>query len=207
MPLPEDDKMPKYEYFVQFDPVVYYQPYRAVMDLILPYWCNRDEYTGEEVADLLRQVYNHLSPCIAALEHEALIDSHVGMAIHNWVTRIHDALPRQFHISDWYCTIARMAPEVRSLHVLTHLSPNAPFPGEDGFNMNDPLTSLESYLLQCTITEGALLQPGLVTNNEDFPGHVFDWFPTPLPDAAEDKEVIIFKSPPKKESFSAPACP
>ncbi|PBK87893.1 hypothetical protein ARMGADRAFT_1085228 [Armillaria gallica] len=86
------------------------------------------------------------------------------------------------------------------------LGPSALFPGEDGFNMDDPLTPLESYLLQRTIPEGALLQPGLVTNNEDFPGHVFDHFPTPLPDAAEDKEVIVFESPPKKESLSTPAC-
>ena len=60
MPVPEDDEMPKYEYFMQFDPVVYYWPYRAIMDLILPYWRNKDEYTGEEVADLLKQVSNHL---------------------------------------------------------------------------------------------------------------------------------------------------
>ncbi|PBK95932.1 hypothetical protein ARMGADRAFT_1028180 [Armillaria gallica] len=199
MPIPEDDKMPKYKYFVQFNPVVYYQPYRAVMDLILPYWRNKDEYTGEEVADLLRQIYNHLSPCIATLEHEALIDSHVGMAIHNWVMHIHDALPRQFHISDWHCTITHMASEV-----LIRLSPNMPFPGEDGFNMDDPLTPLESYLLQHTVPEGALLWPGLITNNDDFPGHVFDRFPTLLPDAAEDKEVIVFKSPPKKEPLSTP---
>ena len=65
-PVPEDDEMPKYEYFVQFDPVVYYRPYRAVMDLILPYWRNKDEYTGEEVADLLKQVSNHLV-CISLL--------------------------------------------------------------------------------------------------------------------------------------------
>ncbi|PBK92333.1 hypothetical protein ARMGADRAFT_1081118 [Armillaria gallica] len=206
-PIPEDNNMPKYEYFVQFDPVMYYQPYRAVMDLILPYWHNKDEYTGEEVANLLRQVYNHLSPCIATLEHEALIDSHVGAAIYNWVMHIHDALLHQFHISDWHHTIARMAPEVCPLHVLTHLLPNVPFPGEDGFNMDDPLTPLESYLLQHAVPEGALLQPGLVANNEDFPGHVFDWFLTPLPDAAEDKEVIVFKSPPEKESLSTPAHP
>ncbi|PBK98299.1 hypothetical protein ARMGADRAFT_1075163 [Armillaria gallica] len=206
-PVPEDDKMPKYEYFVQFDPVMYYQPYRAVMDLILPYWCNKDEYTGEEVADLLKQVHNHLSPRIAALEHEALIDSCVGAAIHNWVTRIHDALPHQFHISDWHRTIACMAPEVRPSHVLTRLSPNAPFPREDGFNMDDPPTPLESYLLQRAVPEGALLRPGLIANNEDFPGHVFDWFPTLLPDTAEDEEVIVFESPPKKEPLSTPARP
>ncbi|PBK94911.1 hypothetical protein ARMGADRAFT_1078783 [Armillaria gallica] len=207
MPIPEDDEMPKYEYFVQFDLIVYHQPYHAVMDLILPYWCNKDEYTGEEVADLLRQVHNHLSPHIATLKHEALIDSRVGMAICNWVTCIHDALPRQFRISDWHCTIARMAPEVCPLHVLTCLSPNAPFPGEDGFNMDDPLTPLESYLLQCAIPEGALLRPGLIANNKDFPGHVFDQFPTLLPDAAEDEEVIVFESPPKNEPLITPARP
>ncbi|PBK99299.1 hypothetical protein ARMGADRAFT_1074178 [Armillaria gallica] len=151
MPIPEDNEMPKYEYFVQFNPVMYYQPYRAVMDLILPYWRNKDEYTGEEVADLLRQVHNHL--------------------------------------------------------VLTCLLPNMPFPGEDGFNMDDPPTPLESYLLQRAIPEGALLWPGLISNNEDFPGHIFDQFPTPLPDAAEDKEVIVFESPPKKESLSTPTRP
>ncbi|PBL04602.1 hypothetical protein ARMGADRAFT_1071039 [Armillaria gallica] len=207
MPIPEDDKMPKYKYFMQFDSVVYYQPYHAVMDLILPYWCNKDEYSGEEVANLLKQVYNHLLPCIAALKHKALIDSRIGMAICNWVMCIHDALPRLFHISDWHHTIARMVPEVHPSHVLTHLLPNAPFPGEDGFNMNDPLTPLESYLLQCAVPEGALLRPGLVTNNEDFPGHVFNRFPTPLPDTAEDKEVIVFKSPPKKKSLSTPVHP
>ncbi|PBK84298.1 hypothetical protein ARMGADRAFT_1088538 [Armillaria gallica] len=109
MPVREDDKMPKYEYFMQFNPVMYYWPYHTVMDLILPYWCNKDEYTGEEVADLLSQVYNHLSPCIATLEHEALIDSHVGVAIRNGVKHIHDALPCQFCISNWHRTFARTA--------------------------------------------------------------------------------------------------
>ncbi|PBK97948.1 hypothetical protein ARMGADRAFT_1027331 [Armillaria gallica] len=168
-PIPEDDEMPKYKYFVQFDPIV-------------------DEYTGEEVANLLRQVYNHLV-------HISLLLSshHCHSALHNWVMHIHDALPSQFRISNWYCTIAHMVPE-----------PNAPFPGEDGFNMDDPLTPLESYLLQHAIPEGALLRLGLVANNKDFPGHVFDRFPTPLPDTAEDEEVIVFESPPKKESFSTP---
>ncbi|PBK84297.1 hypothetical protein ARMGADRAFT_1088537 [Armillaria gallica] len=69
------------------------------------------------------------------------------------------------------------------------------------------MTPFKSYLLQRAVPEGALLWPGLVTNNEDFPGHVFDWFSTPLPDAAEDKEVIAFKSPPKKESLSTLAHP
>ncbi len=73
--------------------------------------------------------------------------------------------------------------------------------------MDDPLTPLESYLLQHAVPEGALLQPGLVANNKDFPGHIFDWFPTPLPDAAEDEKVIVFESPPKKESLSTPAHP
>ncbi|PBK82080.1 hypothetical protein ARMGADRAFT_1038859 [Armillaria gallica] len=196
-PIPENDKMLKYRYFVQFDPIVYYQPYHAVMDLILPYWHNKDEYTGEEVADLLRQL-----PHIATLEHEALIDSCVGVAICNWVMHIHDTLPHQCCISNWHYTVAHMAPEV-----LTCLSPNAPFPREDGFNMDDLPTPLESYLLQCTVPEGALLRPGLVANNKDFPGHVFDCFPTLLPDAADEEEVIIFKSPPKKESLSTPAHP
>ncbi|PBK79663.1 hypothetical protein ARMGADRAFT_1092928 [Armillaria gallica] len=192
MPIPEDDKMPKYEYFVQFDPIMYYQPYHAVMDLILPYWRNKDEYTGEEVADLLQQVHNHLSPRIATLEHEALIDSCIGMAIRNW------------RLALYYRSYGA---EVHPSHVLTRLSPNAPFPGEDGFNMDDPPTPLESYLLQCAVPEGALLWPGLIANNEDFPGYVFDRFPTPLPDAAEDEEVIVFESPPKKEPLSTPTRP
>lgn len=146
------------------------------------------------------------------------------------MTRIHDALPRQFRISDWHRTVARMTPETRPSHVsslsppfsflysfsdlsfarvqvLTRLSPNAPFPGEDGFNMDDPPVPLESYLLQRAVPEGARLRPGLVANNEDFPGHVFDRFPTPLPDAAEDEEVLVFESPQKKESLSTPARP
>ncbi len=56
-----------------------------------------------------------------------------------------------------------------------------PFSGEDGFNIDDLLTPMESYLLQCTIPTGALLWPGLVTNNEDFPGYMSNHFPMPLP--------------------------
>ncbi|PBL01515.1 hypothetical protein ARMGADRAFT_1025207 [Armillaria gallica] len=122
MPIPEDGEMPKYECFVQFNPVAYYWLYCTVIDLILPYWHNKDEYFGEEVADLLKQVYNHL-----------------------------------FCISGWYRTIACMAPEVHPSHVLTHLLPNTPFPGEDSFNMDNPPTPLDSYLLQCAVPEGALL--------------------------------------------------
>ncbi|PBK90642.1 hypothetical protein ARMGADRAFT_1082371 [Armillaria gallica] len=121
----------------------------------LPYWHNKDEYSGEEVTSLLKQVYNNLSPSIAALEHEALIDSH-------------------FCISDWHRTIACMVLEVHPSYVLTCLLPNALFPGGEGFNMDDPPTPLDSYLLQCAIPEGALLQPGLVANNKDFPSHIFN---------------------------------
>ncbi len=136
--------------------------------------------------------------------------------------RVHDALPRQLRIGDWHRTIARMAPEVHPSHVssllfpslfvsdlfppsaqvVTRLSPNVSFPGEDGFNMDDPPVPMESYLLQRAVPEGATLWPGLVANNEDFPGYVFDQFPTPLPDAAEDEEVIIFESPGKE----SPSC-
>ncbi len=72
--------------------------------------------------------------------------------------------------------------------------------------MDDPATPIESYLLQHAIPEGTPLCPGLVVNNEDFPGYIFDWFPTLLPSAAEDEEVIVFESP-RKESPSTPACP
>ncbi len=72
--------------------------------------------------------------------------------------------------------------------------------------MDDLATPMESYLLQCAVPKGATLQPGLVANNEDFPGYVFDRFPTLLPGAAEDEEVIIFESP-GKESSSTPAHP
>ncbi|PBK94563.1 hypothetical protein ARMGADRAFT_1028978 [Armillaria gallica] len=159
MPVPEEDEMLKYEYFVQFNPMSYYRPYHTVMDLLVPYWHNKNEYSDEEVADLLKQVYNHLAPCIAALEHEHLINSRVGALICNWVMRIHDTLPHQFQITDWHCTIARMAPE-----------------------------------------------PGLVANNEDFPGYVFNCFPMPLPGATDNEEILVFESP-KKESPSTPACP
>ncbi len=165
-------------------------------------------------------------PHVAALEHETLIDSRVGASIRNWATCVHDTLPYQLRISDWHRTIARMAPEVRPSHVsslifpssffsdlfppsaqvVTRLSPNVSFPGEDGFNMDNPTVPMESYLLQHTIPEGAILRPGLVANNEDFPGYIFDQFPTPLPGASEDKEVIIFESP-GKESPSTPARP
>ncbi len=35
MPVPEEHKTPKYEHFVQFDPVAYYHTYHAVMDLLV----------------------------------------------------------------------------------------------------------------------------------------------------------------------------
>ncbi|PBK86472.1 hypothetical protein ARMGADRAFT_1035638 [Armillaria gallica] len=60
MSIPKEDEMPKYEYFVQFDPVLYYSPYCAVIDLLLPYWHNKNKYSDEEVANLLKQIYNHL---------------------------------------------------------------------------------------------------------------------------------------------------
>ncbi len=165
-------------------------------------------------------------PSVAALKHETLIDSCIGTSICNWVTRVHDTLPHRLRIGDWHRTIARMAPEVHPSHVssltfpssflsdlfppsaqvLTRLSPNVSFPGEDAFNMDDLATPMESYLLQCAIPEGATLWPGLVANNKDFPGYVFDRFPTPLPGAAEDEEVIVFESP-GKESPSTPARP
>ncbi len=72
--------------------------------------------------------------------------------------------------------------------------------------MDNPAIPMESYLLQCAIPEGATLWPGLVANNEDFPGYIFDRFPTLLPGAVEDEEVIVFESP-GKESSSTPAHP
>ncbi|PBK60836.1 hypothetical protein ARMSODRAFT_1026114 [Armillaria solidipes] len=194
----DDDKVIKYEYFIQFDPAAYYRPYREALKLLMPYWRNKSDYSHEEVSDLLKQVYNHLAPSIVQLENENLIDSHVGASIRHWLTLIHDNLPRRFRHADWHNTIARSVPEVRPSHVLRRLSPNAPLPGEEGFDMDEPPTILESYLLQRAIFSGTRLRPGMIANNTDFPGHVFDRFPTPLPDAEEEEEVIVFSDPPAK---------
>ncbi|KAK0435982.1 hypothetical protein EV421DRAFT_1908267 [Armillaria borealis] len=207
-PVPDDndsDEVIKYEYFIQFEPVAYYRPYCKALMLMMPYWRNKSEYSHEEVSDLLKQVYNHLAPSIAQLEHENLIDSHVSASIRHWLTLIHDALPRQFCLVDWCNTIARSVPEVHPSHVLCRLSPNAPLPGEDGFDMDEPPTILESYLLQHAVFAGTRLHPGIIANNTDFPDHVFDRFPTPLPDTEEEEEVIIFSDPPAKTA--PPATP
>ncbi|PBK85150.1 hypothetical protein ARMGADRAFT_1036633 [Armillaria gallica] len=196
MPIPKEDKMLKYEYFVQFDPVSYYRPYHAVIDLLMPYWHNKNKYSNEEVADLLKQASS-----VATLKHENLIDSCIGMSICNWVICIHDTLPCQLRILNWHHTIAHMVPEM-----LTCLSPNVLFPGKDSFNTDNPATSMESYLLQHTIPTGALLWPGLVANNKDFPGYMFDHFPMPLPGAADNEEILIFESP-KIDSLSTSAHP
>ncbi len=66
--------MPKYEYFVHFDPMSYYWHCCTVMDLLMPYWHNKNEYSNEEVTDLLKQVYNHLV-CILLL-----------VLFHSWLT-------------------------------------------------------------------------------------------------------------------------
>ncbi|SJL18908.1 uncharacterized protein ARMOST_22510 [Armillaria ostoyae] len=83
---------------------------------------------------------------------------------------------------------------------LPRLSPSAPLPGEEGFDMDEPPIVLESYLLQRAIFSGTRLRPGALANNTDFPGHVFDRFPTPLPDSEEVEEVIIFSNPPAKKA-------
>ncbi|PBK70564.1 hypothetical protein ARMSODRAFT_1018096 [Armillaria solidipes] len=202
-PVPDDDdsdEVIKYEYFVQFEPVAYYRPYCEALKLMMPYWRNKSEYSHEEVSDLLKQVYNHLAPSIVQLENENLIDSRVGASIRHWLTLIHDNLPRRFRHADWHNTIARSVPEVCPSHVLRQLSPNVPLPGEEGFDMDEPPTILESYLLQRTIFSGTRLRPSVIANNTDFPGHVFDRFPTPLPDAEEEEEVIIFSDPPAKKT-------
>ncbi|PBK63271.1 hypothetical protein ARMSODRAFT_979951, partial [Armillaria solidipes] len=202
-PSPDDDdsdEVIKYEYFVQFEPAAYYRLYCEALELMMPYWHNKSEYSHEEVSDLLKQVYNHLAPSIAQLENENLIDSRVGVSIRHWLTLIHDTLPRRFRHADWHNTVARSAPEVRPSHVLRRLSPNAPLPGEEGFDMDEPPTILESYLLQRAIFSGTRLRPGVIANNTDFPGHVFDRFPTPLPDTEEEEEVIVFSDPPAKKA-------
>ncbi|PBK64171.1 hypothetical protein ARMSODRAFT_1023341 [Armillaria solidipes] len=207
-PVPDDDdndKVIKYKYFIQFDPVAYYRPYHEALKLLMPYWCNKSEYSHEEVSGLLKQVYNHLAPSIAQLEHKNLIDSCVGVSIRHWLTLIHDALPRQFCLIDWHDTIARSTPEVHPSHVLCRLLPNVPLPGEEGFDMDEPPTILESYLLQHAIFSGTRLRPSIIANNTDFPGHVFDRFPTPLPNTEEEEEVIVFSDPPAKEA--PPATP
>ncbi|KAK0431513.1 hypothetical protein EV421DRAFT_1911774 [Armillaria borealis] len=179
-PIPDDDdddKVIKYKYFIQFDPMAYYCPYRKVLKLMMPYWCNKSEYSPKEVSSLLKQVYNHLAPSIIQLENENLINS-----------------------LDWHDTIARSVPEVRPSHVLHRLSPNAPLPGEDGFDMDKPPTVLESYLLQHAVFASTRLRPGVIANNNDFPGHVFDRFPTPLPDMEEEEEAKM--APPATPAHS-----
>ncbi|PBK59498.1 hypothetical protein ARMSODRAFT_1027349, partial [Armillaria solidipes] len=204
----DGDEIIKYEYFIRFDPAAYYRPYREVLKLLMPYWRNKSEYSPEEVSDLVKQAYNHLAPGIAQLENENLIDSRVGVAIRHWLTIIHDAQPRRFRLADWHTTVARSAPEVRPSHFLPGLSPNSPLPGEEGFDMDEPPIALESYLLQHAIFSGTRLRPGAIANNTDFPGHVFDRFPTPLPDSEEAEEVIVFSDPPaKKEPPATPARP
>ncbi|SJL10256.1 uncharacterized protein ARMOST_13640 [Armillaria ostoyae] len=210
-PVPDDDdgdEIIKYEYFIRFDPAAYYRPYREVLRLLMPYWHNKSEYSPEEVSDLVKQAYNHLAPGIAQLENENLIDSRVGAAIRHWLTIIHDAQPRRFHLADWHTTVAWSAPEVRPSHFLPRLSPNAPLPGEEGFDMDEPPIALESYLLQHAIFSGTRLRPGAIANNIDFPGYVFDCFPMPLPDSEEVEEVIVFSDPPaRKEPPATPARP
>ncbi|SJL15090.1 uncharacterized protein ARMOST_18572 [Armillaria ostoyae] len=202
-PVPDDDDgeaIIKYEYFVQFEPAAYYRPYRKALKLMMPYWRNKSEYSHEEASDLLKQVYNHLAPSIAQLENENLIDSRVGASIRHWLTLIHDTLPCRFRHADWHNTVARSAPEVRPSHFLPRLSPNVPLPGEEGFDMDEPPIALESYLLQRAIFSGTRLRPGALANNTDFPGHVFDCFPTPLPNSEEAEEVIVFSDPPAKKA-------
>ncbi|PBK63417.1 hypothetical protein ARMSODRAFT_980062 [Armillaria solidipes] len=196
----DDDKVIKYEYFIQFDPAAYYRPYHTALKLLMPYWHNKSDYSHEEVSDLLKQVYNHLASSIVQLENENLIDSRVGTSIRHWLTLIHNNLPHQFCHANWHNTIAWSAPEVHPSHVLRWLSPNMPLPGKEGFDMDEPLTILESYLLQHAIFSGTRLCPGIIANNTDFPGHVFDQFPTPLPDAEEEEEVIVFSDPPAKQA-------
>ncbi|PBK67328.1 hypothetical protein ARMSODRAFT_1020799 [Armillaria solidipes] len=199
MPVPDDnddDHIVKYEYFIQFDPMAYYRPYHEALKLLMPYWHNKSNYSHEEVSDLLKQVYNHLAPSIVQLENKNLIDSRVGVSIRHWLTLIHDNLPRRFRHADWHNTIARSAPEVHPSHVLHQSSPNAPLPGEERFDMDEPPTILESYLLH------------IIANNTDFPGHVFDQFSTPLTDTEEEEEVIVFSDPSaKKEPPTTPARP
>ncbi|KAK0456973.1 hypothetical protein EV421DRAFT_1896189 [Armillaria borealis] len=180
-PVPDDD---------DGDEII--KPYCEVLKLLMPYWRNKSEYSPEEVSDLVKQAYNHLAPGIAQLENENLIDSH----------------PRRFRLADWHTTIAQSAPEVRPSHFLPRLSLNTPLPGEEGFNMDEPPIALESYLLQRALFSGTRLRPGAIANNIDFPGHVFDCFPMPLPDSEEAEEVIVFSDPPaKKEPPATPACP
>ncbi|SJL18611.1 uncharacterized protein ARMOST_22208 [Armillaria ostoyae] len=186
MPVSDDDdndKVIKYEYFIQFDPMAYYRPYREALKLLMPYWHNKSDYSHEEVSDLLKQVYNHLAPSIVQLENENLIDSRVGASIRHWLTLIHDNLPRRFRHADWHNTIAQLAPEVCPSHVSLFsigCRPTRPF--------------------LRAIFSGTRLHPGVIANNTDFPGHVFDWFPTPLPDAEEEEEVIVFSDPPAKQA-------
>ncbi|PBK58701.1 hypothetical protein ARMSODRAFT_983620 [Armillaria solidipes] len=210
-PVSDDDdgnEIIKHEYFIRFDPAAYYRPYREVLKLLMPYWHNKSEYSPEEVSDLVKQAYNHLAPGITQLENKNLIDSRVSAAIRHWLTIIHDAQPHRFRLADWHTTVARSAPEVRPSHFLPHLLPNTPLPGEEGFDMDEPPIALESYLLQHAIFSGTHLRPGAIANNTDFPGHVFDRFPMPLPDSEEVEEVIVFSDPPaKKEPPATPARP
>ncbi|KAK0435985.1 hypothetical protein EV421DRAFT_1908274 [Armillaria borealis] len=180
MPAPDDndgDKIIKYEYFIQFNP---------------------SEYSHEEVSDLLKQVYNHLVPSIMQLENENLIDSHIGMLICHWLMLIHDTLPCRFHLANCHNTIACILSQV-----LHQLSPNVPLPGEDGFDIDEPLTILEFYLLQHAIFSGTRLCRSIIANNNNFPDHVFDQFPTSLTDGEEEEEVIIFSNPPAKKASPA----
>ncbi|SJL07107.1 uncharacterized protein ARMOST_10450 [Armillaria ostoyae] len=142
------------------------------------YFRNKGEYSHEEVSDLLKQVYNHLHCTAGKREPHRFL---------SW-----------FRHADWHNTVTRSAPEVCPSHVLCRLLPNAPLPGEEGFDMDEPPTILESYLLQRTIFSGTHLRPGIIANNTDFPGHVLDRFPTPLPDTEEEEEVIVFSDPPAK---------
>ncbi|PBK60267.1 hypothetical protein ARMSODRAFT_1026660 [Armillaria solidipes] len=212
IPVPDNDddnKVIKYKYFIQFNPMAYYRPYCEALKLMMPYWCNKSEYSHEEVSNLLKQVYNHLAtPSIIQLENENLIDSCVGMSIRHWLTLIHDNLSHQFCLADWHDTIAHSMPEVCPSHVLHRLLPNAPLSGEEDFDIDKLLTILESYLLQHAIFSGTRLHPRITANNTDFPSHVFDRFPTLLANVEEEEEVIVFSDPPaKKVSPATPAHP
>ncbi|KAK0449653.1 uncharacterized protein EV420DRAFT_1646981 [Desarmillaria tabescens] len=168
--LPSPEEHICYRYFVRFNPHEYYYV----------------EHTPETLSEMFHKIFNLLFPNMRRLRDQRLIDSRIGAYIHGFLTRWHDTLPPRLRVLGWNQLIARVPTETWPSHGLPCLTVGLPFPGEPSFVMTSPPLPLIHYLLQQEVLESEDILCTPLIDEEAFPGVVFPWYPTPLPDDVDE---------------------
>ncbi|KAK0435598.1 uncharacterized protein EV420DRAFT_1653075 [Desarmillaria tabescens] len=183
---PSPEERIRYRYFVRFNPREYYYVYRRVTALFVPVYHHRRAHTPETLSEMFHKIFNLLFPNMRRLRDQRLIDSRIGAYIRGFLTRWHDTLPPRLRVLGWNQLIARVPAETRPSHGLLRLTVGLPFPGEPGFVMTSPPLPLVHYLLQWEVLESEDILRTPLIDEEAFPGVIFPWYPTPLPDDVDE---------------------